>query len=45
VKEEQSYSKQPLLLAHPSSVKAMKDGMLNQLKGGVKNFMEQGYMI
>lgn len=29
VKEEQSYSKQPLLLAHPSSVKSMKGGRLD----------------
>lgn len=27
--EEQTYSKQPLLLAHPSSVKAMKGGRMD----------------
>ena len=46
VKEEQTYSKQPMLLAHPSSVKAIKGGRLDQLlNDSVKEFMDKGYCI
>lgn len=44
VREEQTYSKQPMLLAHPSSVKAMKGGIMGQISEGFKEFMVKGYM-
>ena len=46
VKEEQTYSKQPMLLAHPSSVKASKKSHLNQLSNdSVKEIMDNGYSV
>ncbi|CDW75041.1 UNKNOWN [Stylonychia lemnae] len=46
VQEEQCYSKQPGLFAHPSAIKAMKDGKLNQLdEQFIKDLQSNGYGI